>query len=173
MSDSGEYHYRTEFPSSWSVEGVSHVVYVGDLHLDSVAPSSRIDDYPRTMLEKFSDMVTQFNALYGKGFIVVLLGDVFHKNSQAVLYLSQVLKTMRECSERCLGIFSIAGNSHDLAYDRMDSIGKAPLRLMFESGYVRSIGNVFVKAPSKKVLNIIGFWYPERCLSRKEETLLS
>ena len=79
MSEIKEYHYSDEFNCRWNLKGVSHVVYVGDPHFDSVTPSSRVDDYPRTMLEKFSDMVIQFNSIYGRDFAVVLLGDVFHK----------------------------------------------------------------------------------------------
>ena len=79
---------------------------------------------------------------------------------------------MRECSDKCAGIFTIAGNSHDLAYDRMESISKAPLRLLFESTYVKPIGRLTVVSPKNRVVNIVGFWYPERCLDRKETTAL-
>lgn len=158
------------FDISHNVKGVDGVIYVGDMHLDCVSPSSRVDNFPQTMLDKFTSMTQQFHKIYGDNFIIVLLGDVFHRNNQSVFYLNEVLSCFRSCSALCKGIFSIVGN-HDIAYARMDTIMKSPFRALLESGYLKLFGSIELVSHNYSYLFISGAQVYEPCLFREEATL--
>ena len=137
---------------------------------DSTTPSSRMDDYPYSMLDKFYNMAIQFNNLYGDNFIIALAGDTFHRNQQTILYMNEVITTFRKVLALCKGIFAIVGN-HSLAYERLETVMKSPIRTLFEAGCVKPLGLVSLCSLNYSYLDIHGYWYPEECLSLKESSV--
>jgi len=73
----------------------SGILFAGDLHLSSRAPSRRCDDYASAGLEKVRQLVEIANA---NQFVLVLLGDVFHspiERSEALK--TRLLRTLGDC----------------------------------------------------------------------------
>lgn len=124
----------------------------GDLHLNSTTPASRLDDYPSTTIRKLNDAR---QILIEKGVsVVVILGDVFHKNQQSIVYLNRVVEALARYRESGIKVYSIAGN-HDLAFEKIEMISHSPLQTLFASGLVEHVdeldlGRVLIK----------GFDYP-------------
>ena len=114
----------------------SGILFAGDLHLSSRAPSRRCDDYASAGLEKVRQLVEIANA---NQFVLVLLGDVFHspiERSEALK--TRLLRTLGDCWTTVL---CNVGN-HDkegLRLSDADTLSVIsepgrPLRAMRESG---------------------------------------
>jgi hypothetical protein len=112
------------------------ILFGGDLHLSSQAPSTRRDDYLRAGLDKVRQMVEIAKA--GR-LVPVLTGDVVHRPQEP----KEALKTrlLRELAKSELGFWTNVGN-HDMTGLRLDdgdtlaAIAEPgyPLRAVAESG---------------------------------------
>lgn len=112
------------------------ILFGGDLHLSSRAPSRRKDDYMAAGLDKVRQLVAIANE---NRFVLVLTGDVFHRSHET----NEALKTrlLRELAQCWHFVLTNVGN-HDKAGDRLGDadtlsvIGEpgAPLRVFAESG---------------------------------------
>lgn len=115
---------------------ITKFAVVGDPHLNSVPPSSRIDDYPAESLRKL-----EFIGNYCKSNnieIVIMLGDVFTRYTQHLIYLNKVLELFSRFCSQGLKFYTIVGN-HDLSSEREDSLPKSPLQTLFSSGAVEEL----------------------------------
>lgn len=114
------------------------ILLVGDLHLDSVTPLSRLDNYREVTLKKLGSL---FNlALKNKVTHVVLTGDVFDKLDQSAIYMHDVVDMLQQFREHNINVLSIWGN-HDLNRDNLEISNKTPLALLFKTGLINYIGN--------------------------------
>lgn len=122
-------------PSSYGVYSTKEVrfAFVGDLHLNSSTPSSRVDDYAETSLEKLETLSETLRGLNIR--TILLAGDVFHKNQQSLIYLGKVFETFVKLRELGFEVYTIYGN-HDLAFDKTENIDKSPLWLLVQAGLI-------------------------------------
>lgn len=107
------------------------LLFVGDIHLSSHAPTSRKDPYPLTILNKVSYVVSLAKA----DDWIVLLGDVFHHYHTDDLYLNRILNVLRASKAR---IFSIVGN-HDMKPKSRHPLEDSSLGVLFSSGLVTKL----------------------------------
>lgn len=111
-------------------------VVIGDTHLNCSRVSTRLDDYPITALKKLAQ-VRKYCVENGIR-DVVILGDVFHKNIQNNLYINLVLTEFVAYRNSGISVHSIIGN-HDIIQDRLDSLEKSPLNMLFITGVVNHL----------------------------------
>lgn len=137
-------------------EGVD-IVFVGDTHLNYIAPRSRIDDYPETCVKKL-DMLR--NMCKQRGFKdVAFMGDIFHKPKQPVDYLFKIMVALKRFKEDGIRCYTIVGN-HDEYNERLDSMDRTSLGILIEAGVLKSFHRVSFKTTGGTV-NMYGFHYSE------------
>ena len=129
------------------------IAIVGDAHLNSTKPISRLDDYPETCLRKISEIGIH---CVRKGIEhIVLLGDVWHKNQQSITYINKVIKLFDKLRRDGLKVHSIIGN-HELSFEKIENLERSPLQTMFVSGVLNHLKTLDL---GEVVLH--GFDYPE------------
>ena len=139
------------------------VMIIGDMHLKSVSPISRKDDYPKAILNKIN-----YLGSIAKGYrckTIILLGDVFDSPSTSLPYLASVISTFKKLHDEGYRIITIAGN-HDLKNNRMESLESTALGILLSTGYVEL-------APSElKIENtLFRFYnYPESIEPKKTDS---
>lgn len=111
-------------------------IIVGDPHLNHSRVSTRIDDISLTALEKLEQI--RDYAVKNNISTVILLGDVFHKIQQNNYYINKVLSKFNNFRMSNIDVYSIIGN-HDILQDRLDSIEKSPLQILFISGLIKNL----------------------------------
>lgn len=130
---------------------------VGDMHLSSSTPKSRIDDYPQTMVDKLSLLRRH---LLDRGINkVILLGDIFHKSKQPSDFEFRVAREFLRFKEDGIKVFCITGN-HDLQFDRLDTYEKSSLGLMYLTDVLIPFSRITFKREGKRDVNIYGCHYP-------------
>ena len=87
---------------------VLKIAVVGDLHLNSSTPKSRVDDYPTTCINKLETL--RLHLLKNGCTDLILLGDIFHKPSQPVKFLNRVLREFLLFKSSGIKVRAIAGN---------------------------------------------------------------
>lgn len=107
------------------------ITFVGDMHLNHLAPKSRVDDYPQTGLDKLA-LLRRTMIERGSKYLICP-GDVFHKAKQPTEFEIRVMREFQKFKEEGIRVFVIAGN-HDLLQDRPDSFDRTTLGLMYISG---------------------------------------
>lgn len=132
---------------------MTKVAIIGDAHLNSTTPASRVDDYPRTTIRKLAD-IRRICIERGVHY-AIFLGDVFHKNSQSQQYLNDVARELAKW-QPSITPYTIRGN-HDLAFEKIESKDRSPLELLLITGVMKhldvlDLGDVVFK----------GFDYPEK-----------
>ncbi len=118
--------------------------FVGDLHLDSRTPSSRLDDYAQATLSKLQLVLEGCQAHNSTH--LFLSGDVFHRRAQSFDYLSKVIAAFRQFKQAGVQVHSIVGN-HDIQHDRMDTLSSNPLGLLFEIGLIQRLSEEGLRLP--------------------------
>lgn len=127
----------------------ANLITVGDIHAADRAPGSRRDDYRAAVRSKLENIREE--ASIHKADAVLLTGDVFHrkepvKNSHGLV--RELIETFR--SFPC-PVYAAPGN-HDMTNDRLDSIPKQPLGVLFQSGAVTQLdpeGHILTKGDLK------------------------
>ena len=117
---------------------MSRVLFVGDPHLDSRTPLSRIDDYRVTTINKLDNLLTL--AVRKKVNYVVMTGDMFHRFDIPMSYLNEVLRMLKKFKAENIEVYSLIGN-HDLPHNTMEYFNRTPLAVLFASGLVKSLGS--------------------------------
>ena len=112
----------------------SNVIVIGDAHLRAVAPISRRDDFPYTILKKFEYLASVAKSYNCDTFL--LLGDVFDSPITSLPYLAAVINTFKKISEAGITVYTIAGN-HDLKNNRMDSLATTALGILISTEYIK------------------------------------
>lgn len=133
------------------------ITFLGDPHLNSSCPVSRIDDFCAATLDKLRQ-VRDLMVNRGRKHLIIL-GDVFHKRGQSLSYLYQVMQVLQEFRAAGIWVGAIVGN-HDLAYEDMGTLEGSPLGLFFQSGLIEHFTEAQVNAGEYSVC-LKGFDYPE------------
>ena len=108
---------------------------VGDIHLSDKSPVSRVDGYLDDVLAKLSYVAKISKAL--KCDATVWAGDIFHHKQPSRTSHGTVLKAIRAAQEFD-NLWVVTGN-HDITNDRLDSLEKQPLGVLYESGAAREL----------------------------------
>lgn len=109
-------------------------VTFNDAHFSDIPPESRLDeDYAQTLLDKLDQIAKVANKIGARA--VLNAGDLFHiknatRNSHALI--QRLTKKFKEMPL----VLSIAGN-HDITYDRLDTLPKQPLGVLFETSVTK------------------------------------
>lgn len=112
------------------------ILFVGDPHLDSQNPISRIDDYRETTINKLGsilDLCISRSIEY-----VIFAGDMFHRYDISTSYLVNVISKLNEFKDNNIELYSLIGN-HDLPHDNMEYFDRTPLNLLFTAGIVKHL----------------------------------
>lgn len=133
------------------------LLFVGDPHLDSSTPSSRVDDYASTSIEKLYALKNLCLVRDVKA--VVLLGDVFNKHDQSNTYLNKVMKVFSDFKKENIEVYTIVGN-HDLSFERMDTLPRSPLQMLFTADLIKHLDN-FIIDTGEYTVRVQGLDYPD------------
>jgi predicted phosphodiesterase len=117
---------------------MSKVIFVGDPHLDSRTPVSRLDDYRVLTLEKLKNLYLL--AVDQNVDHVVMTGDMFHRYDVPISYLNEVMFALKMFKHAGIDVWSIIGN-HDIPHNVMDYFKNTPLSLLFQSGLLKQLGD--------------------------------
>lgn len=115
---------------------------IGDIHLADKTPVFRTDDYRET---GFSELrMIRDIAIRKKVDLCLFTGDIFHeksstKNSHLLVQESIKIFNLFPCP-----CYSIIGN-HDIVYNRLETLMKQPLGVVFESGALKRLDKIKVK----------------------------
>jgi DNA repair exonuclease SbcCD nuclease subunit len=110
------------------------IAFIGDLHLDSRTPISRIDNYRETSIRKLRsllDLVIKENID-----TVICTGDFFDDYTEPVSYLVEVAEILLDFKRRGITFYTIIGN-HDLPHDNMEYFSGHALDLLIKSSLVQ------------------------------------
>lgn len=112
------------------------ILTVGDVHLADRTPASRKDDY---RAETFNElrMIARLAAKENAS-AVLFTGDIFHEKSAKMNSHSLVREAISVFSSFPCPAYSIVGN-HDISYNRMETLEKQPLGVLFESGALKKL----------------------------------
>ena len=123
------------------------ILVVGDLHLSSRSPASRIDDYALAGLNKLKQVGKI--AIENKVQVIMFSGDFFNIREQPWQYYNLVqdvlgyIKHSYESSiKKSVDIFTIVGNLHDIPYDKFELLDKTPLGGLIKSGIIQLLDRV-------------------------------
>lgn len=112
------------------------IAFIGDIHADSMTPSSRIDNYMETCKNKLVDVSKKCAERNVKHLFIA--GDVFSRIStthEAVNEIGTAFKTFESCG---IKLYSIIGN-HDMIRNSTDNFQKSPLQTMFTFDIINHI----------------------------------
>jgi DNA repair exonuclease SbcCD nuclease subunit len=112
------------------------VAFIGDVHHDSNTPSSRIDNFPVTVCYKLNDI--REKCVEAKVKAAIILGDVFNRVVMPNDAINQIGKELLKFRESGIQVFAIVGN-HDISRNKIDTIEKAPLSILFNFGVLEHI----------------------------------
>lgn len=113
----------------------SRVILVGDIHLSDRPPSSCNEGYTDDILDMLSYIAKLEKAL--KADAVVWAGDIFHHKQPSRTSHGTVLKLMKVAQEYD-NLWVVTGN-HDISSDRLDSLEKQPLGVLYAAGVLQEL----------------------------------
>lgn len=148
------------------LDDISNIVVVGDLHLNSSTPQSRIDDYGDTCLKKLKQVLRICRKNNYE--LVVLTGDIFHKNKQPMKFINKVVEIFKRFRDSGISVYSITGN-HDLAYDKIEYLNQSPLGNLLVSGIVDHLDELKIKSKEGYNIYLKGFDFSDKVESVKED----
>lgn len=138
-------------------EEVFSIGYVGDMHLHHTNFRSRVDDYPNTCLEKLGILRRE---MLSKGIKYLFCpGDIFHIPKERTEFEFAVMQEFMKFKEAGIKVFITNGN-HDLTSERMDSIEKSSLGLLYLSKAVIPFTKVTFKRKDKTPIVVTGLHFP-------------
>lgn len=114
---------------------------IGDVHVSDTTPSSRLDNYTDSIFEDLS--LAREQALKLKADAVFITGDIFDKKSPTKNSHAVVARAISMFSSFSCPVYSIVGN-HDIVNNRIDSLAKQPLNVLFESGALKRLKRVSI-----------------------------
>ena len=116
-------------------ESSVRVICVGDIHLSDRPPASCYDTYTDDILDMLSFVAKLEKAL--KTDAVVWAGDIFHHKQPSRTSHATVLKLTKVAQEYD-NLYVVTGN-HDIQSDRLDSLEKQPLGVLYEAGVLKEL----------------------------------
>lgn len=117
-------------------ESSTLAICVGDIHLSDRPPASCTDSYTDDILAMLSYVAKLEKAT--KADAVVWAGDIFHHKQPSRTSHATVLKLMQVAQQYQRPPLVVTGN-HDIMSDRLDSLEKQPLGVLYESGVLREL----------------------------------
>jgi DNA repair exonuclease SbcCD nuclease subunit len=117
---------------------MSRILFIGDPHLDSRTPLSRLDDYRVTTINKLDNLLTL--AVRKKAKYVVMTGDMFHRSDIPMSYLNEVLRMLKKFKAEGVEVYSLIGN-HDL-----------PHNISHEYNYIPPLRHTHMPRPHRQYL---------------------
>lgn len=112
---------------------MKNVLFVGDLHLSSKTPLSRIDNYGNTVLKKLESLLGV--AIKYSVDTIIFTGDFFDSYYEPISYMNKVVEVLTKFKDKNIQVLSLIGN-HDLPYNNMEYFNSTPLSLLFKSKLV-------------------------------------
>lgn len=117
-------------------ESSTLVICVGDIHLSDRPPASCTDSYTDDILNMLSYIAKLEKAT--KADAVVWAGDIFHHKQPSRTSHATVLKLMKVAQQYQRPPLVVTGN-HDIQSDRLDSLEKQPLGVLYEAGVLKEL----------------------------------
>lgn len=136
---------------------IKDIVIVGDPHLNSSTPSSRIDIFADTSIEKLETLLDLCKSKNYK--TVVLLGDVFHKPQQPINYIYRVINAFLKFKRAGITVYSIVGNSHDVPYDKVSYLPRTALGLLFQTQALHKLESATFISQGDYSIGLFGYDY--------------
>ena len=109
------------------------VLCVGDIHLADRPPSIRVDGYAKQILDKLKQTIEIADRENVDA--VAWAGDVFHVKAPTRTSHALVRETAEVGQQYGVPWLIVPGN-HDLQHDRLDSIQKQPLGVLYKAGAI-------------------------------------
>lgn len=131
------------------------IICVGDIHLSDRPPASCTDSYTQDILDMLSYIAKLEKAT--KSDAVVWAGDIFHHKQPSRTSHATVLKLAKVAQEYD-NLYVVTGN-HDIQSDRLDSLSKQPLGVLYEAGVLKELNGWHPTLP------IFGVPWQQRWLS--------
>lgn len=113
----------------------ARVICVGDIHLTDRPPSNCTESYTDDILDMLSYVAKLAKA--SKADAVVWAGDIFHHKQPSRTSHATVLKLMK-VAQQYDNLWVVTGN-HDIQSDRLDSLEKQPLGVLYEAGVLKEL----------------------------------
>lgn len=110
-------------------------ICVGDIHLSDRPPASCTDSYTDDILDMLSYVARLEKAT--KADAVVWAGDIFHHKQPSRTSHATVLK-LAKVAQEYQNLWVVTGN-HDIQSDRLDSLEKQPLGVLYEAGVLKEL----------------------------------
>lgn len=114
---------------------------LGDVHLADKTPAFRVDNYRETMLQEIGMVKEQ--CLKEKADALLITGDIFNEKIAGRVSHSLVLEAINEFNGFPCPVYSVIGN-HDINHNRLDTLPKQPLGVVFASGAVKRLDSVTI-----------------------------
>ena len=137
---------------------VDKIAFVGDPHLSSKSPSSRLDDYSVTTINKL-DKLLQL-CIKNEIRYIVFLGDLFNTPTDTLLYVNRVMQKFKEFERNNIFVFSILGN-HSVANMKHENKDKSSEGILYTSKLVRELRYEPFISSSGYSIGLYGFHYSE------------
>lgn len=118
---------------------MKRVIFMGDLHVSSRTPLSRIDDYGSTVLNKLNTLLKL--AIDNKVDTIICTGDFFDAYHEPISYMNRLIEVLNNFVDNNIEFLSLIGN-HDLPYNNMDYFHTTPLSLLFKSKLVKPLDKI-------------------------------
>lgn len=112
------------------------IAVVGDLHMDSQTPSSRIDDIQETLIDKLEDMRVKCIERNVKH--VFFLGDIFNRIACPHTCVNLLGEKFLDFKKSGMELYSILGN-HDIVRNSLEAMEKSPIQTLFSFGVLTHI----------------------------------
>lgn len=140
------------------IQCMDNLVCFGDLHLSSRTPSSRIDDYSVTSVEKLHAILDLCVRKSYKH--VVFPGDIFHTPIQPISYINEIIDVLKKFKEAGINVYAIYGN-HCLTHNSLDYAMKSATGLLFKTGYLKELRSEYFVSNAGYSIGLHGYHYPE------------
>lgn len=134
------------------------IAFIGDVHLNQFTPSSRVDDYPKTCVEKLRSLLNLCKLRRVQA--VVMTGDVFHQSNQSVPFLLSLSQVFQEFQSAGVRLYSIIGN-HDIKNELIENIERSPLGLFYTTNQIIPLGTLLITKDGAPVVQIRGAHFGE------------
>lgn len=112
------------------------IAFIGDLHLDSSTPPSRIDDILQTTLDKVNDVLESCISNNVKA--LFWAGDIVNRISIPFSPINSFMELLIKFHDSGIQNFSICGN-HDIMRNSMEYLDRSPVQTLFSSGLMTHI----------------------------------
>lgn len=136
---------------------VFSVAVVGDMHLHGSTPKSRLDNYPETCISKLGILRKE---MIDSGIkYLICTGDIFHISKERSDFEYAVIKEFLRFKDSGIEVFMTVGN-HDLQSDRLDTIEKSSLGILFLTEVVKPFTTLKFNRGDKTSIVFTGLHFP-------------